>query len=137
MPPILATLARAALVMLCANSGEGLALEPTLQSIQDKVFTPLCAQCHRGEAAPHGLVLSNPQSSHGSLVGVRSAGAAERYRVHAGDPAGSYLIHKLAGTHQVGARMPFGCPATQACLDDDAIDAIRQWIADGAALSLP
>lgn len=144
-------LVAAALMAACAGSGEGLdangrplgesgaggPLQPTLESIQAHVFTPICAQCHVGSAAPLGLVLSDPQTSYDNLVGVVSAQAPMYYRVRAGDPDGSYLIHKLEGTQSGGNRMPNGCPVTQPCLDADTIGVIRQWIADGAAPPAP
>jgi hypothetical protein len=138
-----------ALVVLaagCAGGGEGLdangrplgesaggALEPTIESLQDNVFTPICVQCHLGAAAPQGLVLSDPQTSYDNLVGVPSVEAPQSLRVRAGDPDGSYVIHKLEGTQVAGNRMPNGCPTTQPCLNTDTIAVIRQWIADGAA----
>lgn len=130
----------------CAGSGEGLDengrplgesgaigdLVPTIESIQDHVFTPICAQCHAGAAAPQGLVLSDPQTSYDNLVSVASTEVPTLYRVRPGDPEGSYLIHKLEGTQAVGNRMPNGCPATQPCLDAETIAVIRQWITDNA-----
>jgi hypothetical protein len=51
-------------------------------------------------------------------------------RVAPNDPDNSYLIQKLEGTASAGAIMPpFGTP-----LDQATIDAIRQWITDGAAM---
>lgn len=137
----------AALMAACAGSGEDLdangrplgeggaggPLQPTIESIQEHVFTPICAQCHIGAAAPLGLVLSDDQTSYDNLVGVTSTQAPMFMRVRAGDADGSYLIHKLEGTQVAGNRMPNGCPTTQPCLDADTIGVIRQWIADGAA----
>lgn len=140
-----------ALVAACAGSGEGLdangrplgesdgigVFEPTIESIQANVFTPICAQCHAGAGAPQGLVLSDTQTSYDELVGVASAEAPAYFRVLPGDPDASYVIHKIEGTQDVGNRMPNGCPETQPCLDADTIGVIRQWIADGAAPPLP
>ncbi len=44
------------------SSGASGGIQPTLQSIQDKVFTPICAQCHAGAGAPEGLQLTEGQS---------------------------------------------------------------------------
>jgi hypothetical protein len=108
-------------------------LQPTLQSIQDVVFTPICSACHTGPsggALPAGMDLTSLTASFMSLVGVASTEAPAVMRVAPGDPDSSYLIHKLEGTATVGDRMPFGGPP----LDQSTIDAIRQWITDGAAM---
>jgi hypothetical protein len=108
-------------------------LQPTLQSIQDNVFTPTCSTsgCHSGPASstlPSGMDLTDANASFDSLVGVASLEMPGLQRVEAGDPDGSYLIQKLEGTASEGARMPFGGPF----LKPGIIDVIRQWIADGA-----
>jgi hypothetical protein len=135
----------------CAGSGEGLdangrpigeadgigTFEPTIESIQDHVFTPICAECHAGAGAPQGLVLTDAQTSYDNLVGVLSSEVPAYYRVLPGDPDASYLIHKLEGTQAVGNRMPNGCPATQPCLDAETIGIIREWIGAGAAPPAP
>jgi hypothetical protein len=131
----LATLSCAA----CAGSGEGLdengrpvgagpgPLVPEFQSIQDNVFTPLCAICHSGAAAPLGLRL-DAAASYAMLVNAPSAEVPALLRVSPGDPDGSYLLHKLEGRAAVGARMPLDAPP----LADATIQVIRQWIIDGA-----
>jgi hypothetical protein len=51
-------------------------------------------------------------------------------RVKPGDPANSYVIHKLEGSAGItGSRMPLGGPF----LDAATIDEVRSWIAAGAA----
>lgn len=129
------------LLAACAGSGEGLdengrpgepgggglSLTPDLQSIQDKVFTPVCTQCHAGAGAPAGLRL-DAASSYGALVGVPSSEVPSLLRVKPGDPGNSYLVQKLEGRAAVGDRMPLGQPA----LPVATIAVIRQWIADGA-----
>jgi hypothetical protein len=106
---------------------------PTLTSIQDNVFTPLCSGCHTGPAGntlPAGLDLTSISMSFMSLVNVASLEDATLNRVEPGDPDSSYLIEKLEGTASTGGRMPlFGTP-----LDQETIDAIRQWITDGAQM---
>jgi hypothetical protein len=50
-------------------------------------------------------------------------------RVKPGDPDNSYMVHKIEGLAGiVGGRMPLG----QTPLPQTTIDAIRQWIANGA-----
>ena len=125
-----------------AGSGEGLdvngrplapggasALVPTFSSIQDHVFTPICAVpgCHGGASAQYGLRL-DPGFSYGNLVNVASGQDANQTRVIPGDPNDSLIIHKLEGTQTVGARMPDFGPY----LPQSTIDVIRQWILDGA-----
>ena len=108
-----------------------LATEPTLESIQTNVFTPRCAGCHTGPTSnvlPAGMDLSSASASHASLVGVASIEVPGMERVRAGEPANSYLIHKLEGTQTVGARMPLLADP----LNQLTINAIRQWITDGA-----
>jgi hypothetical protein len=127
----------------CAGSGTGLdpngrplppggttggVLSADFDSIQQHVFTPVCAAvCHAGGAAPQGLRL-DAASSYALLVGIPSTEVASVLRVQPGDPGNSYLIQKLEGHAAVGARMPFGGPY----LDAATIAIIRQWITDGA-----
>jgi hypothetical protein len=98
------------------------------QSIQDNVFTPICAQCHIGASAPEGLQL-DAGHSYNLLVGVPSSEQPNLLRVKAGDPDDSYMVHKIEGAPGIdGGQMPLGeTPLPQA-----TIDAIRQWISNGA-----
>lgn len=127
----------------CAGNGDGLdengrpleeddsgALQPTFQSIQSQVFTPVCTGCHAGAAAPLGLRLDEG-ASYALLVNASSVEVPALRRVQPGNPDASYLIQKLEGTAAVGSRMPLNAPA----LPQATIDVIRQWIADGAANS--
>lgn len=106
--------------------------EPTLSSIQEKVFTPICTDCHAGASAPQGLRLEAGMS-YGMLVNVASVEVPSLDRVEPGDPDNSYIIHKLEGTQSVGERMPLGGPY----LPSGTIAAIRQWITDGAMNNKP
>lgn len=108
---------------------------PTLQSIQDNVFTPSCssAGCHSGPAGPGlpaGQDLSSVAASFASLVGIPSVQEPGTLRVNPGDAGSSYLIHKLEGTQTSGGRMPLGGNA----LSQATIAAIRGWIDAGAAI---
>lgn len=105
----------------------------TLDEIQDDLFTPTCSAsgCHTGPAGdtlPQGMDLSDADASFASLVGVSSIQRPDLSRVEAGDPDNSYLIHKVEGTAAEGEQMPLGGTP----LDQEVIDGIRQWIADGA-----
>ncbi len=98
------------------------------QSIQDNVFTPICSRCHAGGNAPEGLML-DAAHSYNLLVGVPSQEVPSLNRVKPGDPDSSYIIIKLTdGPGIVGMQMPYGLPP----LPQPTIDAIRQWIANGA-----
>ncbi|HEX6999031.1 MAG TPA: hypothetical protein VF322_12890 [Gammaproteobacteria bacterium] len=108
-------------------------IQPTLASIQSRVFTPVCSQCHTGPPSttlPQGMDLSSAQASFGSLVGVASIEQPMLQRVAPGDPDASYVVHKIEGAPSIaGDPMPLGGPP----LDAATIAAIRQWIANGAA----
>jgi hypothetical protein len=98
------------------------------QSIQDNVFTPICSRCHAGAAAPEGLML-DAAHSYNLLVGVSSQEVPSLDRVKPSDPDSSYIIIKLTkGPGIVGGQMPLDLPP----LPQATIDAIRQWIANGA-----
>ena len=110
------------------NEGGNQPLTPTLTSIQALIFTPLCTQCHSGASAPLGLSLE-AGLSRSLLVGVSSVEVPALLRVKAGDPESSYLILKVEGASSiVGGRMPLGNPP----LSVEQIEAIREWIAEGA-----
>jgi hypothetical protein len=110
------------------GGGGGGPITADLRSIQDNVFTPICSQCHIGASAPFGLQL-DAAHSYNLLVGVPSAEQSSLLRVKPGDPDNSYMVHKIEGLAGiVGGRMPLG----QTPLPQTTIDAIRQWIANGA-----
>ena len=106
----------------------GPGLEPTLASIQEHIFTPICSDCHvPGGQGP--MPLDSASASYQSLVSQPSVEVA-LLRVTPGDPANSYLILKLQGAPGiVGERMPLG----KAPLTPEQIQAIVDWIASGAA----
>ena len=109
---------------LAAGPGPA-ALEPTLASIQAKVFSVNCAipGCHGGGTVQQGLRL-DPGFSAGNLINVASPRDANLMRVVPGNPNASFIIQKLEGTQTLGDRMPqFGPYLSQA-----TIDVIRQWI---------
>lgn len=102
---------------------------PTLSDIQAQTFNGSCAVsgCHAGASPAQGLNLSAGQA-HSNLVDVASAQAPGVDRVEPGDPDNSYLVQKIEGTAGAGGRMPLGQPA----LPNEQIQAIRDWILDGA-----
>jgi hypothetical protein len=98
------------------------------QSIQDNVFTPICSKCHIGGGAPEGLQL-DAAHSYNLLVGVPSTEQPAVLRVKPGDPDNSYMVRKIENASGIsGMQMPLGeNPLPQATMD-----AIRQWITNGA-----
>ena len=110
-----------------ADAGGGGPLTATFSSIQTNVFTPICATCHAGASAPHGLRLDG-NNSYALLVGVPSDEQPSILRVKPNDPDSSYLVQKIQGNAASGERMPAGMPP----LPQATIDTIRQWITNGA-----
>jgi len=100
----------------------------TLDEIQAGIFSPSCATagCHTGATASAGLDLSDADTSHAALVNMPSSQGT--LLVAPTLPDDSYLVHKIEGSQTAGQRMPFGA----APLSQPEIDAIRQWITDGA-----
>lgn len=110
------------------------ALSPTLDAIQASVFGPTCATslCHSGTGTilPGVMDLTTADASFASLVGIASIQQPTRFRVAAGDPDMSYLVHKIEGIAPLpnNSRMPLGgLPLDQALIDN-----IRLWISNGA-----
>jgi hypothetical protein len=127
----------------CAGNGDGLnqngqpiastntttgPVTADLQSIEDNVFTPICSKCHIGASAPEGLQL-DAAHAYNLLVGIPSVEEPSLLRVNPGNPDASYMVLKIEGAAGIeGGQMPLGeTPLPQA-----TIDAIRQWITDGA-----
>jgi hypothetical protein len=109
-------------------------IQPTLQSIQTNVFTPICSGCHTGtgNVLPGVLNLSSASASHAALVNVASAQQPAILRVAPGNADNSYLIDKLEGTAPppTNSQMPLlGQPLSPA-----TIATIRQWINAGAPM---
>jgi hypothetical protein len=128
----------------CAGNGEGLdqngqpitpggggsggPVTADLQSIQDNVFTPICSKCHIGASAPEGLQL-DAAHSYNLLVGVPSAERPDLLRVNPGNPDASYMVQKIENAPGIiGGQMPL----METPLPQATIDAIRQWITNGA-----
>jgi hypothetical protein len=104
----------------------------TLDEIQAAVFTPTCAAstCHNGANPAGGLDLRDADTSFAQLVDVPSGDDPGILRVAPGDPDNSYLVQKIEGTAAQGQQMP---PGNAPPLSQAEIDAIRQWIGEGAA----
>jgi len=127
----------------CAGNGQGLdqngqpisaggstggPVTADFQSIQNNVFTPICSKCHIGGGAPEGLQL-DAAHSYNLLVGAPSAEQPALLRVKPGDPDNSYMVRKIEGLPSItGLQMPY----MEMPLSQPTIDAIRQWITNGA-----
>lgn len=105
-------------------------VEPNFESIQQNILTPGCAVsgCHVGNNPPAGLNLQAGQAFQ-NLVNAASTEDRQRLRVKPNDADNSYLFRKIAGNAGIaGSRMPIG-----GRLNDQQINAVRDWINAGAA----
>ncbi len=97
------------------------------------IFTQHCARagCHAPPAPVLGQDLSDGAAFQ-SIVNKPSSELPAMDRVEPGDPAKSYLLHKVKGTQANvgggGAQMPLGGPF----LSDQEIATIENWIKEGA-----
>ena len=112
----------------------------TFDRIQTQIFDQSCAVsgCHDSQTTQADLLLERG-ASYDNLVGRTptnaDAAAAGWHRVTTidathGDPATSYLVHKVAGDlgPGFGQRMPFH----RRPLDDGLVDVVRRWVEAGA-----
>lgn len=90
-----------------------------------------CVFCHVTGAENGGLNLGR-RDSHASLMAASTE--APMARVAPGDPAKSYLLHKLKGTHLEvggsGSAMPMYDPPKP--FPKDHLDLIERWVREGA-----
>ena len=109
------------------------AFKPELSTLVTNVFQNAnggnCSSCHL-PGGPSGMQLSGNLDQIFSELSVVSANAAyaDRQRAAPGSPDTSLLVHKIEGDAGYGNRMPLGGTA----LPDNVIEAVRQWIANGA-----
>jgi hypothetical protein len=128
----LTTAAAALLVLSVACSAP--TVEPTFSSIQDNVFTPSCtlSTCHDSGAAGN-LDLREGQA-YASIVGVNpdeADAASDGYKiVDPGNAENSYLYLQLV--ESLNPEYSNLMPKNGAALPQDQIDAIKDWIDDGA-----
>ena len=112
-------------------------LEPTIESIQNEIFTSSdssgrtsCITCHtnQGRTPAQGLNLAGDAIR--ALVNVPSTQKSGAILVIPGDPANSYLIQKIKGAGGItGLRMPRNGPPY---LTDGQVLVIERWIQLGA-----
>ncbi len=112
--------------------GECIQIEPTLASIQAKVFDVSCtaSSCHDASNPQAELELTSVEVSRANLVGVPSEQRPELVRVMPSEADLSYLMNKLDGMNLAAGttQMPqLGQP-----LCDARTEAIREWIELGA-----
>ncbi len=115
-----------------APTGPGNGVQaPDFDSIQVAIFSQTCAPgCHEGSNPAGGMNLSEGEA-YDNIVEVRSRQAPEYFRVEPNNPDSSYIIMKLEGSDKiVGQRMPAG---GRGPLSQEKIDAIREWIDEGAS----
>jgi hypothetical protein len=113
-------------------------LEPTFASIQKEIFETTdsagrvaCTGCHTSTGrTPSGGMNLNHDVAYDSLVNVPSRGKPGAIRVIPGDPANSYIVHKIEGTPGiVGRRMPF---SGEPFLAAGQVLILKRWIEIGA-----
>lgn len=111
------------------ESGDEGPVGVSFTQLHTDVFGAVCLQCHVGAAAPLGLRFDDIATAYEQLTGRMSADIPTMRRVAPGDPEASYLVWKIEGREGIlGGRMPLG----GAPLPPAQIEAIKQWIADGA-----
>lgn len=110
------------------SGSSGGSVTADFESIQENVFTPICSPCHSGASAPKGLML-DASHSYNLIVGVASTEDPSLDRIKPGQPDQSYLILKIEGASGIiGSQMPLN----ETPLPQSTIDAIRQWVTNGA-----
>ena len=113
-------------------------IAPTLagtNGIQAAVFQPTCtfSNCHGAEGIQQaGLELSSVSVSEQSLIDVDSTQVPTLVRVSPGESGESYLMNKLLGMDMAPGtfQMPTG---SELCAP--RLDAVNQWIEDGAPIN--
>ena len=114
--------------------------EPIWSAIHAQVIGSTCGGCHGGSGGLSGM--ANCNTAYASLVGVSSTENPPMPRVDPGNPGNSWMMIKLDGAQGwfsgtcgggfCGSQMPLGGE-----LSVDVRDAIRFWIANGAANDCP
>ena len=99
--------------------------------IQQKVFNVSCTggSCHDATSPQAQLDLTAPHA-YGELVSVKSTIYTAWYLVTPGDPDASMLMVRLGGATGPDVDV---MPKGQAPLCQEKVDAVRRWIAAGAA----
>lgn len=108
---------------------------PTLAAIQSQIFDLRgCAlsACHDSDLPQAQLDLSSVTASATNLIDINSVQVPDSLRVAPNDSSASYLMNKLLGVDMAlgTTRMPQNDDGFVLC--DAEVNAIRQWIDDGA-----
>lgn len=107
--------------------------EPTWTAVQASLASR-CGPCHTTNIRAGLTDLNDYDAAYDNLVGQPADQVPSLNRVEAGDPDSSYLLHKVRGTHEEvggdGDPMP---PGSRAPLSGDQVQALEDWILDGAA----
>ncbi len=111
-------------------------IAPTLSAIQVDIFEGRgCASssCHDNDRPEASLDLSSATASESNLVGINSVQLTEMLRVAPSDSGSSYLMNKILGVDIAPGtqRMPLN-EGGDVVLCEEEINAIRQWIDNGA-----
>lgn len=106
----------------------------TLSMLQEKIFTPKCAQssCHLGNPPPQAPMSLEAGRTYSELVSISSIQVASFQRIRPKSIADSYLIHKVRGTSMDVGGNASRMPLMQTPLEDTEILMIEQWILRGA-----
>jgi hypothetical protein len=125
-----------------SDAGADAGLVPATYANVQPILVRACSfrSCHGGTSMSGGLNLgASPAASHAALVNVASTQVPALRRVLPGDPAMSWLMHKVDGTmstvaacQAAGAMCGVSMPERSELLPAAERDLIRRWIAAGA-----
>jgi hypothetical protein len=115
-------------------------LAPTLESLRENIFTPLCGRLCHTTVDPAGKMdlLDDPYAATVNAPAMGSqCGSTDWIRIVPGDVASSLLYQKVwSKTNKqkspCGDPMPQGDPRVRHALSDAQVKAIGDWIAAGA-----
>jgi hypothetical protein len=126
------------------TAGNASTLAPTFATVKlvfgggGSIMTCAAAPCHgvNGMAPPSKpleLPTNDDQKLYTNLTTYVSKACNDTTLVTPGKPEQSALLTILKGPCGMTPRMPYGC-TTEAgdCIPDDYIEAVKQWIANGA-----
>lgn len=116
------------------STGSGSGIEPTFETVKFVIENVTCfgAGCHNDELNPLDLQIDG--QLHMRLTSHISKNCGNIPVVNPGNPQESALIKILEGPCGSTPRMPLECvnDGDAKCVPDDYIQALTQWIADGA-----
>ncbi|WP_437603933.1 hypothetical protein [Sorangium sp. So ce590] len=114
------------------STGSGSEIEPTFETVKFVIENVTCfgAGCHNDDMNPLDLMIN--EELHTTITSHMSKNCGPL--VNLGNPQESALVKVLKGPCGSTPRMPLECvnDEDQACVPPDYIEAITQWIADGA-----